>query len=296
MKYKWEVLWISSMALWWLFPIITIFTYNYIGFIYSLAFSSLFSIIFFLIFFVKNKEWKYFQIKKWWSSLFSSAILIGIVFYFLIFYWLQYTDAINESLLWLSQVLFSYLLFWLFFTEKKSTFNEIIGSSLLVIWTIIILFPWKINIHYGDIFIIIANFVAPIWNNFARKAIKIFSTNFLMLIRSILATIFLFIYWYFYADFPEISNLYKVLPYLIFSWIFLFGTSKIFFIEGLKYISLPRLSSFIALYPIFTILYSIILFWNFPRTEQVLGLLPMWIWILIFFNRIKIKNFLITKK
>jgi drug/metabolite transporter (DMT)-like permease len=100
----------------------------------------------------------------------------------------------------------------------------------------------------------------------------------------------LFIYWYFYATIPSKENLIVVLPYLIFSWVFLFWLSKIFFLWALKYISLPRLSSSLALYPIFTIIYSIILFSKYPTLTQSIWLLPMIIWVLIFFRRIDIEK------
>ena len=290
MKHKWEILWISGVMLWGLFPIVTIFTYSYISIIYSLAISSFFSILFFLVFFIKNKEWRYFKIKKWWSYLLWSSILNGIIFYLIMFYWLQYTDAINASILWLWEILFAYLFFWILFAAKKSTPNEIVWSIFMIIGTLVVLFPGKINIHYWDIFIILGTMVAPIWNDLARKTIHIFSTNFLMLIRSFLATIFLFIYWYFYSELPPQENLIIVLPYLIFSWVFLFWLSKILFLGALKHISLPRLSSFIVLYPLSTIIYSIILFMKYPTLAQSFGLFQMIIWVLIFFRRIDIEK------
>lgn len=286
-KYHWELLSIWSLALWWLFPIITKFTYDYIDFKISLAFCSLFSFFYFLFLFFRNKDFKFLKQKKWRLSLLIYWIVNWIIFYSLYFYWLKFTSPINSSILWLSEIFFSFLLFWFIFTKEKSNFVEVIWAIFMMLWALIVIFPWKFEINYWDLYIIVASFFAPIWNYIAKKIIDYYPSRFLMLFRSLIASIFLFTYSYFSIWFSSINpeNMTKVLPYLIFSWIFLFWYSKILWIDAYKYISIPRASTFLSIYPIFTIIYSIILFWNFPSFYQILWLIPIIIWIYLIFSK-----------
>ena len=295
MKFKWEILWISSLALWWFFPIVTIFTYEYLSFIYTLAFVTLFSMLFFLFFFIKNKEWEQFRVKEWWKYIIYSALLNWALFYIIMYYWLTFTNSTNASILSLSEIFFSYLFITVLFQDHKIVKHEIIWWLLMIIWIIIVLFQWSFTINYWDLFIIIATMIAPFGNQYARMGHKFFSTNFMLLIRSFVSTIILFIIAYYTSQISSFTDLKDSLIFLLFSWVILMGLSKYLWVESLKYCSVPKLASFFPLYPAFTVIYNIILFWIFPTFYQMLGFIPITLWIFIFFNMISLKKIKILK-
>ncbi len=283
-KFKWEFLTISSLALWWLSPIITKYTYGYIDFRLSLAFSSFFAFLYFLVLFIKNKDYIYFKQREWWKDSLIALTLNGIVFYYILFYWLQFTSSTNASIFWLMEIFFSFLLFGVLLWKWRIKKYETIWAILMGLWALIVLFPWTLKFNYWDIFIIIACFFAPIGNFYAKKAIIHFPSRFLMLVRSLAASIFLFLYVYLIGQFNLVySDFMHVLPYLIFSGVVLFWFSKILWIDAYKYIWVPRASIFLTLYPIFTILYNIIFFFRFPTFFQVFWLLPLIIGIYFIF-------------
>lgn len=289
-KIKWELFVILSLALFWLFPIVTIFTYNYIWYALSLAYSSFFSFLFFLILFFKNSDYKYFFIKEGWFYLLATSFINGVLFYLLIFYGLQFTTANNSSILWLTEVFFSFLLFWLIFWSDKAKIMEIIGTLFILIWVFVVIFPWTLSLKIWDLFIILSTFFAPIWNYFSKKSIQIFSSRFLMLFRSFVATVFLFFYVYVNGEiYTDKSSIFYALPYLLFNWIVLFWISKILWLEWLKILSVHRATIFVGLLPIFTIIYNIILFQLFPNIYQIFWLIPIILWIYFIF-RDKLKD------
>ena len=147
---------ILSLIIWWLFPIITKNLVTQMNFIFALWFSALFAALYFLIIWIFKKEWKYFRKNDNWKYLLIHALINWIIFYILIFYWLQYTSAINWSIFWLTEIFFSYLFFGFIFTDNKSKFNEIAWTFLIVLWALYIIYPWELIINKWDIFIILS--------------------------------------------------------------------------------------------------------------------------------------------
>ena len=88
--------------------------------------------------------------------MYLTIFAIGILFYGITFYGIKYTTTINASIFGLSEVFFSYLFFGILFTNKKSSWNELLGTGLMLIGGLIVLFPGKFQVNFGDLFIIIA--------------------------------------------------------------------------------------------------------------------------------------------
>ena len=296
---KWDIFIIANLIIWWFFPIISKLLVNEINYIFALWLSAFFASFYFLFLGIIKKEWKYLKPNPDWKYLIIHSLINGIIFYGLIFYGLQYTNAINGSIFWLTEIFFSYLFFWFIFTKHKSKLHEIIGTLLIVLWTIYIIFPWEININKWDIMIILAMAIVPFWNQCTKLATRTFSSNFIMLIRSIVTTIFLLSVWVYFYSFPEYSQIEWILFELIISWVLIFGLSKQLLVEWMKRISIPRASSFIPLYPLLTIIYWMLFFNIYPDYSSLLGLIPMVIWVVFLFNQKifnKIYNLLIIKK
>jgi drug/metabolite transporter (DMT)-like permease len=283
-KYKWEFMIILSLIIWWLFPIITKNLVTQMNFIFALWFSALFAALYFLIIWIFKKEWKYFRKNDNWKYLLIHALINWIIFYILIFYWLQYTSAINWSIFWLTEIFFSYLFFGFIFTDNKSKFNEIAWTFLIVLWALYIIYPWELIINKWDIFIILSMLIIPFGNQCTKLSVRTFSPNFVMLIRSIITSIFLLFVGSIYYEFPNYQIINDNLIELIISWILIFWISKTLWVSAMKYVTVPKASSFLPLYPVLTIGYWILFYNTIPNLNQLIWLLPMVIWVFILFN------------
>jgi len=282
---KWDIFIIANLIIWWFFPIISKILVTQMNYIFALWISALFASIYFFIVFFLKKEWKYFSKHKDWKYLLIHSLINWIIFYSLIFYWLQHTTAINGSIFGLTEIFFSYLFFWFIFTKDTSKLHEIIWTILIVIWTIYIIFPWNIQVNLWDLMIIIAMAIVPFWNQCTKLAARTFSSNFIMLIRSIITSIFLISVWFIFFQAPELETIKSLYLELIISWVLIFGLSKQLLVEWMKRLSVPRASSFLPLYPILTIFYGMIFYSIYPDFSQFTWLIPMIIWVIFLFNQ-----------
>lgn len=282
---KWDIYIVANLVIWWFFPIISKILVTEIHYIFALWLSAFFASLYFLFMGIIKKEWKYFIKSPDWKYLIMHSIINGIIFYGLIFYGLQYTSAINGSVFWLTEIFFSYLFFWFIFTKQKSKLHEIIWTLLIVIWTLFIIFPWKINVNIWDLMIILAMAIVPFWNQCTKLAARTFSSNFIMLIRSWVTALFLISVGVYFFVTPDYATIQGLLFELIVSWVLIFWLSKQFLVEWMKRISIPRASSFIPLYPLLTIFYAIWFYGIYPDVSNLTWLIPMIIGTIFLFNQ-----------
>lgn len=283
-KYKWESMIILSLIIWWLFPIITKDLVMQMNYIFALGISALFAAIYFLVICVIKKEWKYFSENTNWKFLLIHSLINWIIFYLLIFYWLQHTSAINWSIFWLTEIFFSYLFFGFIFTDKKSKLHEVIWTLLIVLWAFYIIYPWELSINKWDIFIILAMLIVPFWNQCTKLSVRTFSANFIMFIRSVVTSIFLLTIWLIFFEIPEFNIVKTNILQLLISWVLIFWFSKTLWVSAMKYVTVPKASSFLPLYPVLTILYWVAFYSVKPELNQLIWLIPMIIWVFVLFN------------
>jgi drug/metabolite transporter (DMT)-like permease len=207
-----------------------------------------------------------------------------IIYYLLVFYWLQYTNAINGSIFWLTEIFFSYLFFGFIFTDNKSKLNEIVWTLFIVLWALYVIFPWELSINKWDIFIILAMLIVPFGNQCTKLSVRTFSANFIMFIRSIVTCIFLLTIWVIYFQIPDMTIIKNNILELVISWILIFWLSKTLWVSAMKYVTVPKASSFLPLYPVLTILYWVLFYAVKPEFNQLIWLIPMIIGVFILFN------------
>lgn len=282
---KGDFLIIVSLIMWWFFPIVTKNAMEVLPVILVVACTTFFSLFYYGFFFIKNKEWKHFTVKKWWKDLFLYTFFLGIVFYLITFYWISQTSSINASIFGLSEIFFSYLIFWILFGKEKSTSHEIWGALCMWIGWLIVLFPWEINVNSWDLIIMFWVIFAVLWNQYSKNALHYFSLYFILTLRAIISTSFLFWVYFLWDWVLEVDKIGQVLPELLIGGILVFALHTDLWTRAYKYISVPRASSFLVLYPLFTMFYMAVFFKTFPEISQLLGLIPIIIWVIFLYNK-----------
>lgn len=281
-----ELIIFTEAFLWGLFPVITVLSLSAISPLASLGLSTSFAVLFFgLIITIKGK-WKEIKNKESFKDILLATLFCGILYYFLYFIGLKYTTAGNASIIALTEIFFSFLLFHIWKKEYISIFH-ILGSSLMIVGAVIVLYPNFSHFNFGDILILIAAFLAPFGNFFQRKARKNVSSESILFLRSLIsAPVIIFL-----AILTKNFNLahlnYSLILFLIINGFFILGLSKILWLEGIHRISVTKANALNSLAPVITLIFAWIILHNQPTKFQLLSFLPMFFGILFLgFNKI----------
>lgn len=269
-----ELIIFFESLLWSLFPIVTISLYQHISPLFTLALSALFALIFFGIILLFKKQWNDFKNKQAVWDIVRGSFFLAI-FWFFTFTGLKYTNSGNASIVLLMEIFFSYLFFGLWKKEKQHLFH-IIGAIIMAIGAIIILFPGELQINKGDLFILIGTIFPGIGNYFQQKARTQINSYSLLFIRNLVSTPFWFIIAFTSGQtIPTIIDLQTTFPLFLFSGIFLFGLSKILWIEGIHRIPLTKAISLTTITPAFTLIFAYFILNEIPTIWQILGFFPI---------------------
>jgi drug/metabolite transporter (DMT)-like permease len=274
--------------LWALFPIITILSLKNVPPLVALAWSTLFAAAFFgILLFLKN-GWKELKNKEAIGDILLTTFILGIVFYVLFFTGLRYTTAGNASLIGLTEIFFSFLLFNVWHKEYFS-FAHIAGAALMLIGAIIIFYPNVHGLQIGDLLILAACFIAPFGNFFQRRARKQVKSEAILFIRSIISAPVIFLLAYFSkANFAAIG-FDKSFVLLIVNGFFLLGFSKILWIEGIHRISVTKANALNSLTPLLTLLFAWIILGNIPTKFQLFAFVPMFFGVMLLSKNKKVE-------
>lgn len=155
-----ELYLIAGILLWSVFPIFAQLSYSAVSPFTSLAVSSLFSALFFGVALTIRRRWvELFNTQALIYSLYSTFI-VGILYYLLYFLSLKYSSAGNVSILALSEVFFSFLLFHVWHKEFIPK-DHIYGAFLILLGAVIVLIPSMTVFHIGDILILTGAAIVP---------------------------------------------------------------------------------------------------------------------------------------
>lgn len=269
---------------WSIFPVISIVAYQKIHSLYVASFSSAIAFIFFLIIVWKKKQFKYFLNKEALKYTLFASLTIGIAYYGLIFYGISKTSAGNAGIIMLMEIFFTFVILNLFKAEK-STKNQIIGSTLMVIGAIFVIFPGKIQLNLGDLIILIATMFPPLGNHWMRKAREFTSSSFIMLIRSSISAITFFIIAISVANIPSFTDINSILWVLLINGIFVIGLGKIFWIEGIHRIPITICISMSTISPLLTLFFAYFILKDIPTLWQLSAIIPMTIGVFILMKK-----------
>lgn len=271
---KGEVLVLSAALLGALFPVITILSYNTLSPLVSFAGSTFFASILFAIVLTARKKWHELKNIHAYKDLLMTTLIIGIIFYLLYFFGLRQTSAGNASIIALSEVFFGYLFFQVYKKDYLPNLHKL-GAVLMVIGALIVLFPKMQNFTGGELLILLAAMIAPIGNFYQQRARKRISSESIMFTRSIISTIFIVFLAIIFKSPLSYPDIKSSIIILLINGVFLFGLSKILWVEGIHRISVTKANALSSISPLFTIFFAWILLQNTPTIWQLLAIIPM---------------------
>jgi len=271
---KGETLNILGFGLWSLFPIFAKLSFQNLPVLFTASGMAFFAALFFIVVVSVQRKWHELRNTAALQDIFRGTLLIGVLYYSLVFWGLKHTSAGNAAIIGLLEILFTFLLFGIWRKEQHRAVH-MLGAGLMVLGAAVVLFPGKIDLHQGDLIILLASLVPPLGNFYQQQARKKVSAGVVMLGRSALSFILLFGLSFWLETPPSFGNFQAGLPYLIVAGIGLFGISKILYIESLSAISVPRAIALTAIAPAFTLLFAYLFLTEIPNLGQILGLLPI---------------------
>ncbi|MBD3789595.1 MAG: DMT family transporter [Campylobacterales bacterium] len=268
---EWLVVGLSFFESW--FPILSIVSISHIGALYTYTYASVVALAFFLL--VMYKRGLYSELKNplAYKDLLLTSFWITLLFA-LVFVGMGYTTAGNMSVILFMQLLFSYLYFNLLGKEKMNMIHSM-GALLMGSGALVILVPNDLRFNKGDILILVAAAIAPIANLYAKRARNFCSSETIVGFRTLAALPFIagMAWWLEPAVTP--SSFYKALPYVILVGLFVFGISKIMWMEALYRISITKMSAMTALVPVMTLCFAYLYLGEVPKFRQIVGILPV---------------------
>ncbi len=275
-----ELFILGGAVLWGFFPVITILSYQKLSPLVSLAISSGFAALYFAVFLSIKKKWYEVGNRSALKDILFATFFIGILYYLFFFFGLQVTSAGNASIVALTEVFFSFLLFHVI---KKDTIptKHLLGAALMIIGALIVLYPNFQGLRTGDLLILAAAFVAPFGNLFARRAREKVSTDTIMFIRSSISFLVLLLV-IFVSQTPfSVTDINVSLFFLLINGVFLLGLSKTLWIEGIHRINVTKANALSSLSPLLTLFFAWLFLHNTPTPWQFLSFIPIFFGILL---------------
>jgi drug/metabolite transporter (DMT)-like permease len=274
-KRKGELFIGGSNVFWALFPIVSMVALSSLTPLWAVTLSTFFAICFFAVWLTIKKQWHEVFQRDAWLDILWVTFFIGVGFYGLVFLGLQYTTAGNASIIFLFEILFSFFIFGCLFRTEKITGPHVCGAVLMGIGAIVILFPAEWSFNFGDLLIVFATMIAPFGNYFQQRARKKIGSTAIMFSRSLLSVIFLCVLALLFEPMISLEAISKSILFLLINGFLIFGLSKIFFIEAIHRISVPKAISFEAFVPALTLGLAYLMFGEVPTIWQVCALVPI---------------------
>lgn len=286
-----EAFTISTMLLWGFFPIVSILAYQHVTALFTAVTMTIISSVFFGLVMLARKRFAELSIRAAWRPILWTTFYIVVVTYTLLFFGYAHTTAGSGSIVALSQVLFSIIFFGLVLRTEKYTREALFGSLLMLVGAAIVLFQGSFSLEWGNWLILLAMITAPIGNYYQQQARRLISAETLLFVRSLLGSIFLLPFFFFFDSFEHQTNIAAAIPVLIIGGVLILGLAKIFWIESIHRISVAKAVSLENFSPFITLIAAFFILGEVPTWWQVAGFLPMLAGAWIILN----KDFLHTK-
>ena len=259
-----------------LFPVIAVLTVSVVSPLYAAATGTGLSAMFFAVVLTVRRSWLFPKSRTVWRDVLLVTFFNGIVFYSLIFIGFKYTSAGNGAVVGLMEVFFTFIIVNLLVKHERFIWVHALGAFLMALGALFILMPkWNGTVNIGDLLIILATISAPIGNMFAQRARKQLSAEILMFVRSVIATLFLFVLAAMFEPIPKLTVLASSWPALFFSGFLYLGLSKILWVEAIHRLSIAKTVSLSAINIPLTLLFAWILLSQSPTLEQLAATVPM---------------------
>lgn len=272
---KGEVYVLTQAMLWGLFPVATILLYASIGPFYTGGICSMLAAAFFAVMLTIKGRWSDLCKRSAWLDMLAASLIIGVVFYALVFTALHYTTAGNVAIIGLMEVFFSFLILSVVLREEPYTNPHAFGALLMVLGAAIILLPQASHLRIGDAIIFCASAIPPVGNMFMKRARKKVSAECIMFVRSLVGGLFLLLLAGMSEQLPSPAVLQKMIGLLLFNGVVLLGVTKWLWVESLHRITIPKAISLTSISPLFTLVFAYYVLNEPVLLEEVIGIIPL---------------------
>lgn len=286
---KGEILIFIEGLIWAFFPIVTVLTYGKLPPLSSLAWSNVFAALFFGALVLYRKTWRDLLNSVVWKYVLGIAIFIGLFFYGLYFTGLTTTTAGNATLIAQFEIFTSFFFFHILHKEHISR-EHVIGSILMVLGAGIVLSRNFSSFNSGDLFIVLATFCAPIGNLFQQKVRKIASSETILFLRSVLTIPLAFLLAGALRQVATLSEVRSALLFLIINGAFIFGLSKLLWLEAIHRIPVTKALALNSMTPLLTLFIAWPFLHQTPTGWQLISLIPIIFGVFLLTDQLKLRK------
>jgi probable blue pigment (indigoidine) exporter len=251
------VLALTSAALYGIFPVVVNRGTRHLSPLFFAAVSTLLAAAGALVYTVLKGKVCELKKKEAYSSLLMVTLCIVIIPYILFFIGSSKTSGINNSLLLLSEVIFT-----LIFTPligERTTFEKLAGAIGVLIGSGLILYNGQFRLNGGDMMIIASTITYPIGNFYAKKALARVSPSTILLVRFALGGLFILPV-ALLVEPHSTDKIFREWPLLLFTGFVVLGAGKIVWYEALGRLDISKANSLGSTFPVFSLIILIGLF------------------------------------
>lgn len=262
---------LGEMILWPLFPVVSTLGLAGMSGIVSLFWVNVVATLFYIIVMFARGSWSDLRNKKVWLYSLGIVFFICVMLYVPFFYALSYTTPTNAAIVALFEIVPTYIFFHVI---RKDPFKKkhILGICFAVIGALIVLLPTASGVHLGDWIILGAVFFPPAGNYFQQKARHIASAESILFLRHLLSVVIFGALVYLFGDTLSLDLPKGTLGWLIINGIFIFGVSKMLWVEAVHRMSVTRALAIASISPAFTALFSWIILGQAPTLVQLISI------------------------
>jgi drug/metabolite transporter (DMT)-like permease len=150
-----------------------------------------------------------------------------------------------------------------------------IGAILMIIGAVIVLYPNTKELNIGDLFILLGAATIPFGNFFQRRARSKVSSEVIMFVRSVIATIMISVVILVFKIQMPSNEIQKSLTFLVINGVLVLGLSKVFWLEAIHRINVAKAVALNAGAPLITLLFAWAFLHHVPTIWQMVSLIPM---------------------
>lgn len=270
---KGEIYIFLETILWGLFPILAFVSLSTLGPLFSAAICQLLSMLVFLPFAIKSSTFKNIRESYVLKPVLLSTLLIGVIFYSLIFVAGKYEDPVTMAILLLFEVPATYIVL-LLFGKERVRLKQAAGGFCVMFASFLAIYKDGLTFSLGGLIVLIAVFFAPMGNYYNKVAREHVAAPVFLFLRGVFSSIFLFVLAFSFEDFPGIDDISDSWFFILANGLLVFGLSKIFWIEGIYRIPINKAISINSMFPVVTMIGSYFFLDIIPRGLQVFALIP----------------------
>ncbi len=264
----------SQVAIYGLYPVVINHSSKLMPPVLFAGLSVLLASIFF--FFVVAFQKNFHRIFKWESLKYILLVTLFIVIIpsIFIFTGTSMTSGVNTTILFQTEVIFTFLFVGIFSNSEKITLRRSIGATIVLLGTGIILYNGTFEVNLGDVLILTGVAFYPFGNMAAKKALQIVSPTVILFVRSLIGGLALVFFSLIFEDSSllVLPSVQAHFPLILVNGIVIMFFSKILWYEGLKRVDLTKAIPIDMSFPAFSLLFLFLFVGEVPTIYQWLGL------------------------